>query len=156
MFEKLYIAMFEDTILYKMRREYAFQCMDATKRYLEFEKTYPDIKSRLPQNLIAGKKLKLFYQHSYIIQKTTSQPRRSGIGKETKFILILLAEVNPDMLICYDDWVQCESDLIDAELAKDERPIFIYGLSAGGMETYYVAVKNKSKKIKEIIWYDFP
>lgn len=54
MFEKLYIAMLEDTIRYKMRREYAFQCMDATKRYLEFEKTYPGIESRLPQNLIAS------------------------------------------------------------------------------------------------------
>lgn len=53
-FEKLYIAMLEDTIRYKMRREYAFQCMDATRRYLEFKKTYAGIESRLPQNLIAS------------------------------------------------------------------------------------------------------
>lgn len=53
-FEELYIAMLEDTIRYKMRREYAFQCMDATKRYLEFKKTYPGIESRLSQNLIAS------------------------------------------------------------------------------------------------------
>lgn len=52
--EQLYIAMLEDTIRYKMRREYAFQCMDATQRYLEFQKAYPGIESRLPQNLIAS------------------------------------------------------------------------------------------------------
>lgn len=52
--ERVYIAMLEDTIRYKMRREYAFQCMDATQRYLEFQKTYPGIESRLPQNLIAS------------------------------------------------------------------------------------------------------
>ena len=45
--------------------------------------------------------------------------------------------VNSDMLIRYDDWVQCGSDLIDEELKKDDRPIFLYGLSAGGMETYW-------------------
>ncbi|HFI0601017.1 TPA: alpha/beta hydrolase [Streptococcus suis] len=32
--------------------------------------------------------------------------------------------------------------LIDKELARDNRPIFLYGLSAGGMETYHVAVRN--------------
>ncbi|MDO5519328.1 MAG: Crp/Fnr family transcriptional regulator [bacterium] len=51
---QLYIALLEDTIKYKMRREYAFQCMDATQRYLEFQKTYPKIEDRLPQNLIAS------------------------------------------------------------------------------------------------------
>lgn len=66
-----------------------------------------------------------------------------------------VTEVNPDMLIRYDDWVQCGSDLVDAELAKDDRPIFIYGLSAGGMEAYHVAAKNKSKKLKEIIGMTF-
>lgn len=66
-----------------------------------------------------------------------------------------VTEVNPDMLIRYDDWVQCGSDLIDEELKKDNRPIFIYGLSAGGMETYHVAAKNKSKNIKGIIGMTF-
>lgn len=66
-----------------------------------------------------------------------------------------VTEVNPDMLIRYDDWVQCGSDLIDEELAKDDRPIFIYGLSAGGMETYHVAAKNKSERIKGIIGMTF-
>ncbi len=66
-----------------------------------------------------------------------------------------VTEVNPDMLIRYDDWVQCGSDLIDEELKKDDKPIFLYGLSAGGMETYHVAAKNKSENIKGIIGMTF-
>ena len=61
--------------------------------------------------------------------------------------------VAKDQIISYDDWVQCGSDLIDAELKKDDRPIFLYGLSAGGMETYHVAAKNK--KVKGIIGMTF-
>ncbi len=52
--ERIYIGMLERTIRYKMRREYAFQCLDATERYLEFQKAYPGIEERLPQNLIAS------------------------------------------------------------------------------------------------------
>ncbi len=52
--ERLYIAMLERTIRYKMRREYAFQCLNATERYLEFQKAYPGIEERLHQNLIAS------------------------------------------------------------------------------------------------------
>ena len=52
--QRLYIAMLERTIRYKMRREYAFQCLNATERYLEFQKAYPGIEERLPQNLIAS------------------------------------------------------------------------------------------------------
>ena len=66
-----------------------------------------------------------------------------------------VTEVNPDMLIRYDDWVQCGSDLIDEELKRDDRPIFLYGLSAGGMETYHVAAKNRSKQLKGIIGMTF-
>ncbi|WP_050954394.1 alpha/beta hydrolase [Methylophaga frappieri] len=53
----------------------------------------------------------------------------------------------------YDDWMQAGSDLIDLELAKDDRPVFLYGLSAGGMLTYHVAAKNK--KVKGIIGMTF-
>jgi len=52
--ERSYIAILEQTIRYKMRREYAFQCMDATERYLEFQRVYPGIEERLQQNLIAS------------------------------------------------------------------------------------------------------
>lgn len=54
-----------------------------------------------------------------------------------------VTEVAPGALVTYDDWVQIGSDLVDAELAKDDRPIVLYGLSAGGMETYHVAAVNK-------------
>ena len=53
-FERIYISSLERTIRYKMRREYAFQCLNATERYLEFQKEYPNIENRLPQNLIAS------------------------------------------------------------------------------------------------------
>ena len=53
-FERIYIASLERTIRYKMRREYAFQCLNATERYLEFQKEYPNIENRLAQNLIAS------------------------------------------------------------------------------------------------------
>jgi alpha-beta hydrolase superfamily lysophospholipase len=53
----------------------------------------------------------------------------------------------------YHDWVQAGSDLVDAELARDSRPIVLYGLSAGGMETYHVAALNK--KVKGIVGMTF-
>ena len=52
--ERVYMARLEATIRYKMRREYAFQCLNATERYLEFQKAYPGIEERLPQHLIAS------------------------------------------------------------------------------------------------------
>lgn len=61
--------------------------------------------------------------------------------------------VAKDALVRYDDWVQAGSDLIDAELAKDNRPIVLYGLSAGGMLTYHVAALNK--KVKAIVGMTF-
>lgn len=61
--------------------------------------------------------------------------------------------VNRNMTITFSDWVECGSDYVNHELSKDDRPIFLYGLSAGGMETYFVAAKNK--KIKGIIGMTF-
>ena len=48
--------------------------------------------------------------------------------------------------IRYEDWVNLVSDFIDAEAEKDQRPIFLYGLSAGGMLTLHVAMENKNVK----------
>ena len=48
--------------------------------------------------------------------------------------------------IRYDDWIQVVSDFVDAEAEKDQRPIFLYGLSAGGMLTLHVAMQNKNIK----------
>lgn len=53
-----------------------------------------------------------------------------------------VTEVAENSLVTYDDWVQIGSDLIEAERARDDRPIVLYGLSAGGMETYHVAAVN--------------
>lgn len=64
-----------------------------------------------------------------------------------------LSQVKKGAKITYEDWVQIGSDLIDAELAKDDRPIMLYGLSAGGMLTYHVAAKNK--KVKAIVGMTF-
>ncbi|MDR1008624.1 MAG: alpha/beta hydrolase [Rickettsiales bacterium] len=64
-----------------------------------------------------------------------------------------LTQVKPGTLITYDDWVACGSDYIDRELARDGRPVILYGLSAGGMETYHVACRNK--KVKGIVGMTF-
>ena len=64
-----------------------------------------------------------------------------------------VTKVNKKMTITYDDWVNLGNDYINHELSKDSRPIFLYGLSAGGMETYHVAAKNK--KVKGIIGMTF-
>lgn len=53
-----------------------------------------------------------------------------------------VTKVGKGKLVTYDDWVQAGCDLIDAELARDSRPIVLYGLSAGGMETYHIAARN--------------
>ncbi|BBX85960.1 alpha/beta hydrolase [Mycolicibacterium aubagnense] len=50
-----------------------------------------------------------------------------------------VTEVAPGALVTYDDWVAAGVDLVAAELKRDDRPILLYGLSAGGMLTYHVA-----------------
>ncbi|MGL4107470.1 alpha/beta hydrolase [Clostridium sp. LP20] len=64
-----------------------------------------------------------------------------------------VTEVNRNMTISYNDWVDLGNDYINYELSKDSRPIILYGLSAGGMETYHVACKNK--KVKGIVGMTF-
>jgi alpha-beta hydrolase superfamily lysophospholipase len=62
-------------------------------------------------------------------------------------------KVNPSVTHTYDDWVNIGSDFIDHELKHDSRPIVLYGLSAGGMETYHIAAVNK--KVAGIIGMTF-
>ncbi len=64
-----------------------------------------------------------------------------------------MSTVKKGSQVTYDDWIQIASDFIDEEKKKDDRPIFLYGLSAGGMETYHVAAKNK--KVAGIIGMTF-
>lgn len=66
-----------------------------------------------------------------------------------------ISAVNKKHTVTYDDWVDCASAFLDEELKKDNLPIFIYGLSAGGMQAYHVATKNKSKRIKGVIGMTF-
>ncbi|WP_204122706.1 Crp/Fnr family transcriptional regulator [Lacticaseibacillus mingshuiensis] len=51
---QLYIAVLEDTLRYKMRREYGFQNLDAAARYQEFRALFGKAEARIPQNQIAS------------------------------------------------------------------------------------------------------
>jgi len=64
-----------------------------------------------------------------------------------------MTEVAKGKRVVYGDWVRAASDLIDAELARDNRPIMLYGLSAGGMLTYHAAALNG--KVKGIVGMTF-
>lgn len=64
-----------------------------------------------------------------------------------------MTELAPGPFPTYDEWVELASDFIDAELARDDRPIVLYGLSAGGMLTYHAAALNK--KVKGIVGMTF-
>jgi len=55
--------------------------------------------------------------------------------------------------IQYQDWVEIASDLVNVELTRDDRPVVLYGLSAGGMETYHVAALNR--RVKGIVGMTF-
>jgi alpha-beta hydrolase superfamily lysophospholipase len=43
--------------------------------------------------------------------------------------------------VLYTDWVELGCHLVESELKKDDRPVFLFGLSAGGMLAYQVAAK---------------
>ncbi|MDT4827868.1 Alpha/beta hydrolase family protein [compost metagenome] len=64
-----------------------------------------------------------------------------------------VTQVGKGERVTYDDWVQAGSDLIDAELARDDRPIVLYGLSAGGMAAYHIAALNR--KVKGVVGMTF-
>lgn len=51
---RLYMEFLENSLLYKMQREYAFQIMSATERYIAFQKEYEEIKERVSQHYIAS------------------------------------------------------------------------------------------------------
>lgn len=50
-----------------------------------------------------------------------------------------LTRVAAKSLVSYDDWVAAGAAIVAAERDRDDRPILLYGLSAGGMLTYHVA-----------------
>ncbi len=49
----------------------------------------------------------------------------------------------PRKRISYAMWIDLINDLINYELEKDDRPIILFGFSAGGMLAYQVACKNR-------------
>lgn len=50
----IYIKKLEETLIYKMNRENAFQIKSATERYLEFKRNHSDIEKRVNQAYIAS------------------------------------------------------------------------------------------------------
>jgi alpha-beta hydrolase superfamily lysophospholipase len=43
----------------------------------------------------------------------------------------------------YDLWIDCVCDLIDAELARDPRPVVLFGVSLGGLLAYQAAARSR-------------
>ena len=43
----------------------------------------------------------------------------------------------------YPLWIRCVSDLIDAELARDSRPVVLFGVSLGGLLAYQAAARSR-------------
>ncbi len=43
----------------------------------------------------------------------------------------------------YPLWVECVSNLIDAEIARDGRPVVLFGVSLGGLVAYHAAARSK-------------
>lgn len=51
---KVYALSLENTLRYKINREYQFQSLNATERYQNFRIKYADIEKLIPQNMIAS------------------------------------------------------------------------------------------------------
>ncbi|GAS91937.1 alpha/beta hydrolase [Mycolicibacterium brisbanense] len=66
-----------------------------------------------------------------------------------------LTQVRPGTLVSYDDWVDLVVDFLAYEQSRDDRPIVLYGLSAGGMLTYHVAAKAPKGTLRGIVGMTF-
>lgn len=66
-----------------------------------------------------------------------------------------MTQVDPDSPYTYDDWVQLVIDYLAYEKAKDDRPIVLYGLSAGGMLAYQVAAAAPPETLAGIVGMTF-
>lgn len=62
-----------------------------------------------------------------------------------------LTRVAPGARFTYDDWVDLTVDFIAHERARDDRPIILYGLSAGGMLAYHAAAKAPKGALRGIV-----
>lgn len=66
-----------------------------------------------------------------------------------------LTQVKPGTTPSYDDWVDLVVDFLAYEQSRDDRPIVLYGLSAGGMVTYHVAAKAPRGTLAGIVGMTF-
>ncbi|MEU1229157.1 alpha/beta hydrolase [Streptomyces sp. NPDC005828] len=66
-----------------------------------------------------------------------------------------LTQVRPGSTPSYDDWVDLVVDFLAQEQSRDDRPIVLYGLSAGGMLTYHVAAKAPRGTLRGIVGMTF-
>ncbi|QLJ00383.1 alpha/beta hydrolase [Streptomyces sp. NEAU-sy36] len=66
-----------------------------------------------------------------------------------------LTKVRPGTTPSYDDWVDLVVDFLAFEQSRDDRPIVLYGLSAGGMLTYHVAAKAPRGTLRGIVGMTF-
>ncbi|MFC8520758.1 alpha/beta hydrolase [Streptomyces sp. NPDC057257] len=66
-----------------------------------------------------------------------------------------LTQVKPGTTPSYDDWVDLVVDFLAHEQSRDDRPIVLYGLSAGGMLTYHVAAKAPRHTLAGIVGMTF-
>ncbi|MEU6577486.1 alpha/beta hydrolase [Streptomyces sp. NPDC046805] len=66
-----------------------------------------------------------------------------------------LTQVRPGATPSYDDWVDLVVDFLARERARDDRPIVLYGLSAGGMLAYHVAAKASRGTLAGIVGMTF-
>ncbi|MFG5722648.1 alpha/beta hydrolase [Streptomyces murinus] len=66
-----------------------------------------------------------------------------------------LTQVRAGTTPSYDDWVDLVVDFLAHERSRDDRPIVLYGLSAGGMLTYHVAAKAPRGTLAGIVGMTF-
>jgi pimeloyl-ACP methyl ester carboxylesterase len=66
-----------------------------------------------------------------------------------------LTQVKPGTVPTYEDWVDLVVDFLAYEQSRDDRPIVLYGLSAGGMLTYHVAAKAPKGTLRGIVGMTF-
>ncbi|MEU1210128.1 alpha/beta fold hydrolase [Nocardia sp. NPDC005825] len=66
-----------------------------------------------------------------------------------------LTRVRPGFTPTYEDWVELVVDFLAYEQSRDDRPIVLYGLSAGGMLTYHVAARAPKGTLRGIVGMTF-
>lgn len=66
-----------------------------------------------------------------------------------------LTQVKSGTTPTYDDWIDLVVDFLLRERARDDRPIILYGLSAGGMVTYHAAAKAPRGTVAGIVGMTF-